>query len=135
MHVTITIDTAQDLTAQDLAVLLALAHHESSPAAVPETKAVEPEPRRRGRPPKATATPAPEIEPEDDDSPLIAEVVPVTDLIDDDGPTLADAISAATSLIASGKGAKVKAALDAVGAPKVASLSVADVPAFLAKLA
>lgn len=51
-----------------------------------------------------------------------------------DAPTMSDAVAAATKLVSSGGSAKVKAALETVGAKRVSEMAETDIPAFLAAL-
>lgn len=59
---------------------------------------------------------------------------PEEDLVGGDGPTMADAVAAATVLVSEGGAAKVKAALATVGAKRVSEMDEGDIPAFLAAL-
>jgi hypothetical protein len=51
-----------------------------------------------------------------------------------DGPTLEDAVAAATALVSKGKAPHVKAALESVGAKRVSELSSDSIADFLAAL-
>lgn len=53
---------------------------------------------------------------------------------DGDGPTMSDAVAAATRFVSSGKAAQVKAALAEVGAKRVSEMDEGDIPAFMAAL-
>jgi hypothetical protein len=56
------------------------------------------------------------------------------DLVGGDGPTMSDAVAAATKLVSEGGAAKVKAALAVVGAKRVSEMAESDIPAFLEAL-
>lgn len=60
---------------------------------------------------------------------LIAPADPASPV--EDGPTLSDAVAAATKLVSSGQAAKVKAALADLGAPKVSGLEKDQIATFL----
>ena len=51
-----------------------------------------------------------------------------------DGPSLSDAITAATKLVSEGEASRVKAALAEVGAKRVSDLAAGDVAAFISAL-
>ena len=125
----ITIDT-NNLSEMDINMLAFLAE-QGEPVEVEEA-ADEPEPEPDPKPSKKKAAakkattkkadpePEPDPEPESED--------------DSDGPTMSDAVAAATQLVSSGEAAKVKAALAEVGAKRVSEMDESDIPAFLAAL-
>lgn len=92
----------------------------------PEPEPEAPAPAKKAPAKKAAAKPAPAPEPD-----LIGGDEPEPPA---DGPTMSDAVAAATKLVSSGGSAKVKAALESVGAARVSGLDEADIPAFLAAL-
>lgn len=121
----ITINTSEELSTTDLAILALLTGASThtvvtepakAPAKAPATKpAVKPEPE-----------PEPEEEAEeeaDDDADLIGGEV-----------TVQDAIDKATELVGQGKQALVKAALKAVGGDRVSNLPASKAAAFIAEL-
>lgn len=119
----ITINTSEDLSTTDLAILALLTGASThtvvtepakAPAKAPAVKpAVKPEPE-----------PEPEEEAEaDDDADLIGGEV-----------TVQDAIDKATELVGQGKQALVKAALKAVGGDRVSNLPASKAAAFIAEL-
>lgn len=112
MQITINTD---DMSELDIAVMqfLISGDEEAEPEPTPPAAAA------KKAPAKKAVTKAPE---------------PEEDLLGGDGPTLADAVAAATALVANGEAAKVKAALTEVGAKRVNELKDEDVSAFLAAL-
>lgn len=116
----ITIDT-NNLSEMDINMLAFLA--EQGEAVEADEPAPEAPPAKAPAKKKAAATPAPEPEPEEEE-----------DLVGGDGPTMSDAIAAATALVSSGEAAKVKAALAEVGVKRVSEMEDKDIPAFLAAL-
>lgn len=121
MH--ISIDTTQDLSDTDKAILRALVGDgvATAPAAPAAKKAT---PAKKA----AAAKPAPAPEPEEEDGDLVGGDD------EDEAPTLEDAVSKATALVADGKAKEVKAALDKVGAKKVSALEGDQIAAFLAEV-
>lgn len=122
----ITIDT-NNLSPTDIAVLALLL--QEADVSVPETEAPKPAPAKKATPakvaaPKAEVAPDPELEPEPTE-----EAEPEAD-----GPTMSDAVAAATQLVSAGEAARVKAALAEVGAKRVSEMKVEDIPTFLAAL-
>lgn len=108
------IDT-EKFTGTDLVLLKALiAEHSDAPA-----KAAAPAAKKAAAP---KAKPEPEPEAEDED------------LLGGDAPTKKDALAAASKLVADGKSATVKAAIEAVGIKRVSEISDEQVPAFLEAL-
>lgn len=114
MHITLNIDTEQKLSAMDLSVLRALTGTGPTPAAA-TSQAASPS---VAAPVEAT-TPEPEVDLLGDDSSTV---------------TLQDAIDAATAVVAAGEPARIKAALDLVGAEKVRLLTPEQVAPFLEAL-
>lgn len=126
MHITLNIDTEQSLSALDLGVLGVLAGNGAAPVAAARQAASPTASAPAAK--KAAATPvaaAPDPEPE-----------PEVDLLgaDTTAPTLQDAIDAATAVVAAGEPARIKAALDLVGAAKVRELTEEQVAPFLEAL-
>lgn len=115
-EVQITIDT-NNLSELDIAMLAFLAGNTEE-----ETEAEEPE---APAPAAAKKQKAPKPEPETSED---------EDLVGGDGPTMADAVAAATTLVSEGGAAKVKAALATVGAKRVSEMDEKDIPTFLAAL-
>lgn len=121
----ITIDT-NNLSQLDIDMLAFLAGQEPAQD-TPEPEAEKPAPKKAPAKKAAPAKKPVEVkdpEPEADDEPEA----------DGDAPTMSDAVAAATQLVSSGKSAKVKAALESVGAKRVSEMDESDVPAFLAAL-
>lgn len=129
----ITIDT-NNLSELDINMLAFLAGQEATEPDEPDVPA-EPEPVAVPAKPakaaaKAKAAPAPEPE------------VPTSEEGGDGGdedllgaqPTMSDAVAAATKLVSSGGSAKVKAALETVGAKRVSEMAEGDITAFLTAL-
>jgi hypothetical protein len=133
MHVAF--DTAEltTLDKQVLALLAGSATPAPAPApAVDRDVAVEfATPAAKPAPAKKAAAPKPEPEPEPE---------PEEDLVGDsaepepEGPTMADAVAAATKLVSSGGAPKVKEALAAVGAKRVSEIPADSIQAFLTAL-
>lgn len=144
MNITITVDTDTPLNDTDKAVLLALAGVESATVAPAEPEPTEEEkPKRRTRRTKEqiaadkAAEEAAKKEAqasEDDPADTSAEDDSDEDLLGGDGPTMKDAVDAATDAIAKGKTAKVKAALAEAGAKRVSELTDDSIPTFLSAL-
>lgn len=127
MHITLNIDTAQELSALDLGVLGVLAGNGAAPVAAARQAASPTASAPAAK--KAAAAPPKAAEP------VAAEAE--VDLLGDDpaaGPTLQDAIDAATAVVAAGEPARIKAALDLVGAAKVRELTEEQVAPFLEAL-
>lgn len=130
----ITIDT-NNLSELDKAMLVFLATSTDEPEQaegpvqsiwtekMPEEPVEAPKPKKA---PKAAPAPAP-VAP-------VVEVVEELIEVEVDGPTMSDAVAAATNLVSSGQAPVVKAALAAVGAKRVSEMAVSDIPAFLAAL-
>lgn len=120
----ITIDT-NNLSEMDIAMLGFLAEQgEPTGDTEPEPEAPAPTPAKapakKAAPAKAApAKPAPE---------------PVEDLLGGDGPTMADAVAAATQLVSTGNQQKVKDALAAVGAKRVSEIAEDQIALFLETL-
>ena len=147
MH--ISFDT-NELSPQDLRVLAFMAGQTQLPVAAPEPEPepepepVKPEPVKRTRKPKAEPEPEPEPEtslntsedvPADLGEPAPAQPITPADVDDTpEGPTMADAVAAATKLVSSGQAAKVKEALAAVGAKRVSEVPADKIGEFLAAL-
>jgi hypothetical protein len=113
----ITIDT-NNLSEMDIAMLGFLAEQgEAAPAedVAEETPAPAKKAAAKPEPKKAAAKPEPEPEPEETT----------------DGPTMSDAVAAATKLVSNGGAATVKAALAAVGSKRVSEIEEKDIQAFL----
>ena len=118
MPITVTIVLTSPFTDLETAVLHAFdgrAPAAPAPVAAPTPKAVV-------VPPVAKPTPKPEPTPEPDEDLLGGAA------------TLEDAVARATTLVASGKTAQVKAALAAAGAKRVSELSGAKIGVFLGAL-
>jgi hypothetical protein len=115
--VQITIDT-NNLSDLDIAMLAFLAGQteENGEEAEPETEPAK-------APAAKKAAPAKKAEPE-----------PEEDLVGGDGPTMSDAVAAATKMVSEGGAAKVKEALAVVGAKRVSEMAESDIPAFFAAL-
>lgn len=125
-----------NLSAQDIQVLAFITGSSQLPVtttvANDEPKAT-PAPAKKAAP--AKAAPA-KVEPEPEAEVPTSEEAGDTgeeDLVGG-GPTMSDAVAAATKLVSSGGAAKVKAALAEVGAKRVSEMSESDIPAFLAAL-
>lgn len=115
-------------------------------ATVTTLPAAKPAPAKKA--PAAKPAPKPELvveagpEPEADPEPVVeAEPEAVEeDLVggesepEPEGPTMADAVAAATKLVSSGGAPKVKAALGTVGAKRVSEIPVEAISEFLAAL-
>lgn len=123
MH--ISIDTA-NLSPVDYQVLALLGGVATAPKAEAEKATTAAPAAKKATPAKkaAAAKPAPEPEPEDED--LVGG---------DDEFTLEDAVAKATAMVADGKAAEVKAALNEVGAKKVSGLEGDQIAAFMAEVA
>ena len=122
----ITIDT-NDLSELDRAMLAYLAEA-GAPEQEDEEVAEEPEPEEAPKPAaKKAAAPAKKAAPKKEPEPDEEE-----DLVG--GPTLSEAIAAATKLVSDGEAGRVKAALAEVGVKRVSELSAEDVPTFLVAL-
>lgn len=117
----ITIDT-NNLSEMDIAMLAFLAEQGEATEEVAE----EPEAPAPAKAPAAKKAAAPKAEPapEPEDE----------DLVGGDGPTMADAVARATTMVSEGQAAKVKAALATVGAKRVSEMAESDIPAFFAAL-
>lgn len=122
MHITLNIDTEQSLSALDLGVLGVLAGNGAAPVAAAR-QAASPTASAPAAATPVAAAPDPEPEPEVD---LLGA--------DTTAPTLQDAIDAATAVVAAGEPARIKAALDLVGAAKVRELTEEQVAPFLEAL-
>lgn len=121
----ITIDTSQPLSDSDQRLLATILNAQTEPAQ-PSRVVTEPAKVPAKAPAKTKPAPAPEPEPE-----VVEE--PEEDLIGG-GPTVQDAIDAATLLVNKGQGAKVKAALKAVGGDRVSNISADKAADFIAAL-
>ena len=110
-----------ELTELDKQVLAVLAGGSTAPAQ-PTAKAA---PKAEKAAPKAEKKAEPESTPESTPEPA-AEA--------DGQATMKDAVELATKLVSSGEAAKVKVALNELGAKRVSELSEENVPAFVAKL-
>lgn len=121
----ITIDT-NNLSDMDIAMLAFLADQGET---VEDDDIPEPEPTpakaEKAAKKAAAAKPEPTPEPEEEEE----------DLVGGEGPTMSDAIAAATELVSSGSAAKVKAALAEIGVKRVSELEEKDIATFLAELA
>lgn len=106
-----------ELTELDKQVLAVLAGGSTAPAQ-PTAKAA---PKAEKAAPKAEKKAEPESTPE-----------PAAEA--DGQATMKDAVELATKLVSSGEAAKVKVALNELGAKRVSELSEENVPAFVAKL-
>lgn len=115
----ITIDT-NNLSEMDVAMLAFLAGQAEETPADEEPEAPAPAKTPAKKAPAKAAAKAPE--PEDED------------LVGGDGPTMADAVAAATKLVSSGGSAKVKEALAAVEAKRVSEITEDKIADFLAAL-
>lgn len=138
MKIELDTNNLTDLDRELLAVILGTSPA-PTPASAPATASVPtPAPAKKAAPAKAAAKPAPTPEPEveADETPTSEEAGDTgeEDLVGGDGPTMSDAVAAATKLVSSGGAAKVKAALAEVGAKRVSEMSESDIPAFLAAL-
>lgn len=109
-------------------------------AAAPKAAPAKATPAAKAAPAKA-ATPKPPVkeEPAEDDVPMALEepeavAEEATEDAAEETLTVADAVAAATQLVAGGKQAKVKEALTAVGAKRVSEVKPAKVAAFLEAL-
>jgi len=117
MH--ISIDTAQDLSSVDKNILLALVGEvAATPAKATPAKAT---PAKK----TAAAKPAPAPEPEPEEEDLVGG---------DSAYTLEDAVAKATAMVAEGKAAEVKEALNTVGAKKVSALAGDQIAAWFEAL-
>jgi hypothetical protein len=116
--VQITIDT-NNLSELDIAMLAFLAGNteEEEVSEEPAPAKTKAETKKAAAKAEATAPPEPE-----------------EDLVGGEGPTMSDAVAAATRLVSEGEAAKVKAALAVVGAKRVSEMAETDIPAFLAAL-
>jgi len=137
MHIAFNTD---ELTAEDrkvLALLSGTGDWPSSPATAEppaadltaKAEAVKAAPKKTAAPKAEPVKEAPAPEPE----PVVEE-----DLLggeeatpEPEGPTMADAVAAATKLVSSGGAAKVKEALAAVGAKRVSEVPVVSIAEFL----
>lgn len=128
MKITIDTDTLSEL---DIAMLAFLADQgEATEEQDPEPE--PPKPTKKAATKKAAAKVEPEPEPEEED--LVADEE--EDLIAAEAPpTKSDAVAAATELVSNGGTAKVRAALEVVGAKRVTDMDDESVPAFMAALA
>ena len=107
----LSIDTTQELSPLDLAVLHTLLGSDIRPGGTAPAKAT---------PAKATpakAEPEPEEESEDDED-LLGDTKP-----ENDKPTIQDCVALATKLVSNGEGPAVKEALSSVGAKRVSEVS------------
>lgn len=128
----ITIDT-NNLSELDINMLAFLAGQEPEAETEPDEPVEEtPAPAKKAPAKKAAAAkPAPEPEvPSSEEAGDGGD----EDLVGGTAPTMSDAVAAATKLVSSGGSAKVKAALEAVGAKRVSEMAESDIPAFLAAL-
>jgi hypothetical protein len=115
----ITIDT-NNVTELDAAVLRLVLGTDPAPAAS------KPAPAKAAPAKAAPAKAAPaKAEP---------EAAPDEDLLGTDGPTMADAVAAATLLVSSGSAAKVKEALASVDAKRVSEVPEDKIAEFIAAL-
>lgn len=126
MHIKIDTD---NLSEQDIAILALLigqpSADEDKPKRRKRTAAKKPEPdTTTDDDTAATAKP----EPDDDDTPADE------DLVGGSGPTLADAIEAATAAVSNGGAPKVKQALASVDTKRVSELAEENIAPFLAAL-
>lgn len=139
MHVAF--DTAE-LTAKDLTMLKVLVGEGDWPTIPAEAPAKPVEAKVNGSPvaKPAPAKKAPAAKPEPKPEPVAEpepEAAPEEDLLGGDtepepeGPTMADAVAAATKLVSSGGAPKVKEALAAVGAKRVSEIPADQITAFL----
>ena len=122
MPITVTIVLTSPFTDLEQRVLHAFDNGVApAPVAVPfNVPAAVTPPKPAAAAPKAQPKPEPKPEPEED---LVGDVA-----------TLEDAVSRATTLVASGKTAQVKAALAAAGAKRVSELSGAKIGVFMGAL-
>lgn len=105
----------EDLSATDKQILALLAGSAEAPAAPASKPASKPATAK----PAAKAEPTPEAEP--------AEDTPASE----GGATMEDAVALATSMVSTGKAAKVKEALAAVGAKRVSEIAEDQIQAFI----
>lgn len=159
MHIQIDIDTREEISPADRAVLSAILGQsaisgDSAPIAVekaPEPEVEEkPAPKRRGRPRKVEPTEEKVAEAEEqkadkkeaelgesqEEAEESAEETedegtPAVLEDDEDAPTLEQAVSRATALISDGKAPAVKKVLNDLNVKKVGELSQSDIQAFL----
>lgn len=144
----IEIDTAQPLSPLDVKVLTVLVGGEvdveAAPAAKPETvveEAKKPEPRKKAAPKKAKE-PEPEPEPEpmaEEELPEEVEEAEEAEEVEEAGEESAEdllslAVKKATEMVAGGKAAQVREALDAAGASRVRELNTDNVREFFKAL-
>lgn len=123
----ITIDT-NNLSELDIAMLGFLAGNTEEAEEVKETEEVAKPDTAKADAAKAKA--AAKKEAEEAAKAAAAE----EDLVGGDGPTMSDAVAAATKLVSEGGAAQVKAALAVVGAKRVSEMDEAKIPEFLAAL-
>jgi len=112
----LSIDTTQELSPLDLAVLHTLLGSDIRPGGTAPAKATP----AKATPAKATpakAEPEPEEESEDDED-LLGDTKP-----ENDKPTIQDCVALATKLVSNGEGPAVKEALSSVGAKRVSEVS------------
>ena len=115
MQITIDTNNMSELDRAMLGYLAAQDVEEVEPEPVKPAKAAA---TKKAAAPKAGPEPEPETEEED----LLG------------GPSLSDAIAAATNMVSDGKANQVKAALAEVGAKRVSDLKAEDVATFLTAL-
>lgn len=129
----ITFDT-ENLSPLDYKVLAVLGGVATAPADEAEAAVSAPAPKKaapaakKAAPKAEKAAPEPETEEEPEEEP---EAEADEDLVGGDGPTMEDAVAAATKLVSSGQAAKVKAALGEVGAKKVSEVKAEDLATFV----
>ena len=120
----ITIDT-NNLSEMDIAMLGFLAEQGEAQEAPPAEETPAPKKAEKPKPVKA-ANAEPDTVVDEKPTPETEDLV--------GGPTMGDAVAAATKLVSNGGAAKVKAALAEVGAKRVSEMKDEDIPAFLAAL-
>lgn len=143
----IEIDTAQPLSTLDVKVLTVLVGEvdvEATPAAKPETvveDAKKTEPRKKAAPKKVKESkPEPEPEPEPMAEEELVEEEPVEEEpVEEVGEESTEdlltlAVKKATEMVAGGKAAQVREALDAAGASRVRELNTDNVREFFKAL-
>lgn len=138
MKIELDTNNLTDLDRELLAVVLG-GSPAATPASAPATASVPtpaPAPAKKAAPAKAAPAKVEEPTTEPEETPTSEEAGDTgeEDLVGGDGPTMSDAVAAATKLVSSGGAAKVKAALAEVGAKRVSEMSDSDIPAFLAAL-
>lgn len=128
MQIQFTVNTGEVLTDADKAFLRVLLGDADAPKAT-VTSISQPQPNgaaKKPAPAKPPAKPEPAPKPEPEPEPVV-EAEP-------EGPTLQDAINAATKFVQADRVPEVRAVLNELGAKKVGDLSGANIQAFLDKL-